>query len=881
MPYPDFQTELRGRLNPLCLAALREAVALCQSRTFYEVDIPHVFLSMLDPVRSDLEFILSACNLSQSALREDARRGLENFRTGNGSLPSASPRFAEWLRAAWMTASLEFGASRIRSGHLILALLDNQRWRERWQEWGMERLASLSPATIRAAWIELDKASRESEMEPTTNASAGGLAGTAPSTDAEGSALGRFTLDLTARAREGKLDPVLGRDAEIRRIVDILMRRRQNNPILTGEAGVGKTAVVEGFAIKVASGDVPPPLRNVRVLSLDIGLMQAGAGVRGEFENRLKSLIAEAGRANPPIILFVDEAHTLIGAGAGEGKADAANLIKPALARGELRTIAATTWAEYKKYFEKDAALARRFQVIRVEEPDEETCLVMLRGMAERLTAHHGVPVLPEAVEAGVRLSARYISGRLLPDKAVSLLDTACARVAIGRVAVPGAVEEARSRVSDLRTALDAWHRELAAGTDCADRVSKTETELEEATLRLLELETQWRGESELAETIRTTREELSAIPPEEEDARAPLKQRLAELRESLTLLQGDTPLLSPEVGRQAVATVVAEWTGIPTGRVSESEKRALLGLEDALRKRIVGQDAALRTVADAVRATRAGLSDPAKPSGAFLFLGPSGVGKTETAMALAESLFGSERALTVINMSEFKEEHKISQLTGSPPGYVGYGEGGRLTEAVRRSPYGVILLDEMEKAHPGVQELFYQVFDKGTLRDGEGRDIDFRHSVIIAATNACGERLAALCGERSDLPSPSDALAELRPHLLRSFKPAFLGRLVAVPYFPLGLEEMRSIASLHLGRLSKRLQERHGVALTWSDSALDALVGSGEAVEVGGRAVEQILAREIVPLLASRALSTGEEQPKSILLALNVDGFCIQQDNG
>lgn len=842
---PEYQSELRAKLNSVCLSALRNAVALCQSRTFYEVDVPHVLYSLLDVVKGDWDGILSRFKISPSLLKADLEKGLDSFRTGNGTLPSASPRLSQWFRDAWMTASLEFSSHSIRSGHLLLSVLDNQEWLTRRREWRLERLGVIPPDRLRAEWDEILAGSRENEEDA---AQANGETGGAPAGDG---ALGRFCLDLTARAKEGKLDPVLGRDFEIRQIVDILMRRRQNNPILTGEAGVGKTAVVEGFALKVVSGDVPEALRGVRLLSLDIGLMQAGAGVRGEFENRLKTLIAEVAKASPPVILFIDEAHTIIGAGAGEGKADAANLIKPALARGELRTIAATTWAEYKKYFEKDAALARRFQVVRVEEPDEETGIVMLRGLAEKLTLHHQVPVLPEAIDAGVRLSARYISGRLLPDKAVSLLDTACARVAIGRAAVPAAVEEARAAVANSRLAMEGWRRELAAGGVCGEKLTASETELAGAEAEQKRVEKQWRRETRLGETIRSLREELSNTSLEEADKRHPLIAKLGNARKLLEKVQGDSPLTTPEVDAQAVASVVAEWTGIPAGRVSNSEKRTLLELENTLRQRVVGQDDGLRIVAEAVRAARAGLSDPRKPGGTFLFYGSSGVGKTESALALAETLFGSESALTVINMSEFKEEHKVSLLTGSPPGYVGYGEGGRLTEAVRRHPYSVLLLDEMEKAHPGVQELFYQVFDKGMLRDGEGREIDFRHTVIIAASNACGDRLSGICanGERPR----HDTLTEMVwPELLRVFKPAFLGRLMPVPFYPLGREELLAIARMHLGRLAGRIRERHGVDVAWSPEVEAYCAQKGDAVSTGGRVVEQTLSREIVPLLST-----------------------------
>ena len=694
-------------------------------------------------------------------------------------------------------------------------------------------------------------------------AAAGGSTGTP--------ALDQFTIDLTARARAGKIDPVLGRDAEIRQLIDILTRRRQNNPILTGEAGVGKTAVVEGFAQRIAQGDVPESLKAVVLRTLDLGLLQAGAGVKGEFENRLKSVLDEVKKSPVPIILFIDEAHTLIGAGGQAGQGDAANLLKPALARGELRTIAATTWAEYKKYFEKDAALARRFQVVKVEEPAEEIAVRMIRGLVATLESHHGVPILDEAVVESVRLSHRYIPGRQLPDKAVSLIDTAAARVAVSQAATPAALEDCQRQLDAIATALRILEREVEAGADHAERIGELESQAETLSARRGALDTRWKAESKLVDEIRETRRRLTpgtppAVPagepaspptPEERDR---LRERMKTLEAELATIQGEEPLLHPCVDGQAVAAVVSSWTGIPVGKMLTNEIRGILDLQQRLEERVVGQSHALDRIAQRIRTSRAGLTDPKRPIGVFMLAGTSGVGKTETAMALADLLYGGEQNMTVINMSEFKEEHKVSLLMGSPPGYVGYGEGGVLTEAVRRRPYSVILLDEMEKAHPGVQDIFYQVFDKGAMKDGEGRDIDFKNTVIIMTSNAGTDMVMKLCADPETRPD-ADKLGEaIRPELLKVFKPAFLGRVTVIPYFPLADDVLRGICELKLAAIRRRVEANYKARFSYTPEVVATVVSRCHEVDSGARNIDHILTGSMLPELSSRLLARMAE---------------------
>jgi type VI secretion system protein VasG len=686
--------------------------------------------------------------------------------------------------------------------------------------------------------------------------------------------------------------------------VDILTRRRQNNPILTGEAGVGKTAVVEGFALRIAQGDVPEPLKNVAVRTLDLGLLQAGAGIKGEFENRLKSVIDEVKSSPQPTIIFIDEAHTMIGAGGQAGQNDAANLLKPALARGELRTIAATTWAEYKKYFEKDAALARRFQVVKVEEPDEEKAVAMMRGLSDMLEIHHRVRILDEAVVDAVKLSHRYITGRQLPDKSVSVLDTACARVAIGQGATPAAVEDSQRRIDQLRVEIGALEREAVTGFDHTERLEELKTAKTEEEARLVQLKTQWDAEREKIARIREIRTKLeqhatrqgspgtqgngaavghqiaepaaaaagqslpitaqtgsAAVPApsvgagSEVNAEA-LRTELARLNDELQGVQGQTPLMQAVVNSQTIAEVISGWTGIPVGKMLTDEINAVLKLKERLEQRVIGQSHALDAIAQRIRTARAGLTDPRRPVGVFLLVGPSGVGKTETALTLADTLYGGERNLVTINMSEYQEAHTVSSLKGSPPGYVGYGEGGVLTEAVRRKPYSVVLLDEVEKAHPDVMELFYQVFDKGLLEDGEGREIDFKNTVILLTSNVATDTVMKLCADPDTRPEPEALVEAIRPELIKVFKPALLGRMVVVPYYPIGDEVMRSIIKLQLGRIGNRLEENHGTAFTYEESVINEVANRCKEVESGARNVDHILTRSLLPEMSGEFLS-------------------------
>lgn len=854
---------LIDKLDDTCRRALEAAAGLCLTRTHYDVDVEHILLKLMDLTDSDLRRIYKHYGVQTSRLERDLTRALDRLRTGNARTPALAPRIPRLINEAWTVASIEYGASRVRSGHVVLAMLTND---------DLARMAKdISSEFERISVEDLHKqlpdicAGSVEDLEQVQTGVDTAQSGSPISTRTP--ALDQFTIDLTARAKEGLIDPVLGRDAEIRQVIDILTRRRQNNPILTGEAGVGKTAVVEGLALRIAAGDVPPPLRNVAVRVLDLALLQAGAGVKGEFENRLKSVINEVKSSTKPIITFIDEAHTLIGAGGAAGQGDAANLLKPALARGELRTIAATTWAEYKKYFEKDPALTRRFQVVKVEEPAESTAINMMRGLVHTLEKHHKVRILDEAVEAAVQLSHRYISGRQLPDKAVSVLDTASARVALGQLAEPPTLEDSRRRISLINTEIDICERESAAGGDHWDRLEELRKEKSSEESRLADLQKRWEQEKQIVAKISAAREKLeqqavvkghaAAIVQESKPGEiAALQAELATFKKALSQLQGETPLLQPCVDGQAIAQVISAWTGIPVGRMVKDEVNTVLNLKDHLEKRVIGQSHALEALAQRLRTARAKLEDPRRPIGVFMFVGPSGVGKTETALALAELLFGSDQNLTTINMSEFKEEHKVSLLMGSPPGYVGYGEGGVLTEAVRRKPYSVVLLDEMEKAHPGVQDIFYQVFDKGMMKDGEGRDIDFKNTVIIMTSNAGTDTFMKLCADAETKPEP-DALAEaIRPDLLKHFKPAFLGRVTVVPYYPIAPDIMRRIIELQLGRVRTRIRENHRAQLTYDDAVVSAIANRCTEVDSGARNVDHILTRTMLPELSKEFLS-------------------------
>jgi type VI secretion system protein VasG len=844
---------LIGKLNDTTRAALESAAGLCLARTHYDIEIEHVLFKLLDASGSDAARIFHQFSVNSSRLQKELERSLDQLKTGNARTPAFSPSLTKLLTEAWTLGSLDYGASEIRSGHLILALLSTEELARITREISKE-LQKIQPELLKKDLLAIIDGSEE-DAEAAEAEAAGD---DAPVTKASGKTpnLDQFTVNLTANARKGKIDPVLGRDFEIRQVIDILMRRRQNNPILTGEAGVGKTAVVEGFALRIAQGDVPPPLKNVELRTLDLALLQAGAGIKGEFENRLKGLIEEVKSSPTPIILFIDEAHTMIGAGGQAGQNDAANLLKPALARGEMRTIAATTWSEYKKYFEKDPALARRFQVVKVEEPDELTCMIMMRGIVAPLEKHHGVRILDEGVAAAVRLSHRYIAGRQLPDKAVSVLDTACARLALGQNSIPAAIEDATREIDDLTVQTRVLERESSVGADHAERLGEIARKKSDAEARLKSLSERFAKEKELVMKSRDLRSKLEGEPAPDLDREATRKE-LDALSAELSTLQGETPLMRVCVDGQTVGEVVSGWTGIPVGKMLSDEILTVLALETHLQARVIGQNHALEQIAERIRTSRASLEDPNKPIGVFLLVGPSGVGKTETALTLADLMYGGERNLITINMSEFQEAHTVSTLKGSPPGYVGYGEGGVLTEAVRRRPYSVVLLDEVEKAHPDVLELFFQVFDKGKMEDGEGREIDFKNTIIILTSNAGTDTLMKLTADPETAPGPAGLVKALKPELDKVFKPAFLGRLVIIPYFPVRDEALKKIITLKLGKIQRRLMENHRVALQYDQALVDEVARRCTEVESGARNVDNILTHTLLPAI-SRRLLTG-----------------------
>ena len=864
---------LVGKLNEPCRNALEGAAGLCLSRTHYNVEIEHWLLKILEIPYSDVAAILEKFEINIGNVVRHLNRELDGIKAGNSRAPALSPTIVDLAKNAWILASVEYNHPKTTSAHIFAALMLDESLR-RASEFTNGELKKIPPESLRDVVRSVVGTTGESRNLNTGDSSAadfgGGSQGGAPS---KTPSLDKFTVNLTEAARQGKIDAVLGRDEEVRQIIDILIRRRQNNPILTGEAGVGKTAVVEGFALRIASGDVPDQLKNVSIRSLDLGLLQAGASVKGEFENRLKSVIAEVKASPEPIIMFIDEAHTLIGAGGKEGQGDAANLLKPALARGELRTIAATTWAEYKKYFERDPALTRRFQVVKIEEPSEEKAINMMRAISEMLQNHHRVHILDEAIVDSVKLSSRYIPARQLPDKSVSLLDTACARVALSQSATPSAIEDTRRQITQCEKTIISLGRENASTGKYQERIESLEQEQKDLQATLLEQEAQWQTEREKVSTIHQLQKQIeddfyarnpsyptkSSAPKTEPlpDAElAEIKITLQKLRDELNTLQGELPLIQVNVGSQAIAEVVANWTGIPVGKMLSDEINAVMELQTALGERVIGQPHALNAIAQCIRTSRAGLTDPRKPIGVFFMVGSSGVGKTETALALTDILYGGEQNITVINMSEFKEEHKVSMLLGSPPGYVGYGEGGVLTEAVRRKPYSVILLDEMEKAHPGVQDIFYNLFDKGTIKDGEGRDIDFRNTIIIMTSNAGEEHIRAICASQEQLPDPEALLDTFRPQLLRYFKPAFLGRTTVIPYYPLGDDDLFKISAINMNRIKKRVREHYNADFTYDEDVLVHIVARSQEVDTGARNIENILTRTLLPALAEECLS-------------------------
>jgi type VI secretion system protein VasG len=874
---------LIGKLNSVTRTTLESAAGLCLTRSHYDVEIEHFLMKLLDVPDSDFTFILKHYGVDRSRLAAELTRSLDRLKSGNARTPSLSPSLVKMFSEAWTIASLDFGATRVRSGHTILALAATEELArmvgEVSREFGKIPADALSKdlAAIVAHSAEEEMASAADDTAAPGAPRPGG--GKTPN-------LEQYTVDLTDRAKQGKLDPVLGRDFEVRQLVDILTRRRQNNPILVGEAGVGKSAIVEGFASRIASGDVPPPLKGVTLRTLDLALLQAGAGVKGEFENRLKGLIEEVKNSPTPIILFIDEAHTMIGAGGSAGQGDAANLLKPALARGELRTIAATTWSEYKKYFEKDPALTRRFQLVKVEEPTEDKCLLMMRGIVPALEKHHKVRILDDGVDAAVRLSHRFLADRQLPDKAVSVLDTACARLALGQSATPSAIEDAQRQLDDLAVQSRVLERESAVGADHAERLAQIAEARATTEARLATLNARWADEKELVQGIRELRERLEGMagPQAAQDANgngsgsgdaAALRADLATRNQRLEQVQGETPLIRVCVDAGIVGEVISAWTGIPVGKMQRDETGTVLKLEDHLGRRLIGQAHALALISKRIRTSRAGIEDPNKPKGVFMLVGPSGVGKTETALAIADLLYGGERNLITINMSEFQEAHTVSTLKGSPPGYVGYGEGGVLTEAVRRRPYSVVLLDEVEKAHPDVLELFFQVFDKGQMEDGEGREIDFKNTIIILTTNAGTDTIMKLCADPETAPSDEGLVKALKPELDKVFKPAFLGRMVIIPYFPIRDENLRRIIKLKLAKIQRRLMETHHVPLEYDDALVQQVAERCTEVESGARNVDNILTNTLLPEISRELLERMASGGRigSIHVGVDADG--------
>ncbi len=919
--------ELVGKLNPVCLRAFKAAADSAKLRGNPYVELVHFIEQLVLSERSDVQMIVADAGLDASRLTSDMTRAVDKLPYGATSIEEFSDHIFHAIQEAWNLATLEFGMEEVRSAHIVLACLKTPV---------LEGLVS----KISGEFDKIDADAVITRFAEVVEGSleAGAAAAATPATEAPrrapggDSALAKYATDLTQRALDGKIDPVVGRDPEIRQIIDILMRRRQNNPILTGEAGVGKTAVVEGFALRIAQGDVPPPLQGISVRMLDIGLMQAGASVKGEFEKRLKAVIDEVQSSETPVILFIDEAHTLIGAGGAAGTGDAANLLKPALARGELRTIAATTWAEYKQHIEKDPALTRRFQVVKIDEPSEAVAVLMLRGVAGVLEQHHEVQILDEAIEAAVGLSHRYIPARQLPDKAVSLLDTACARVAVSQHATPAEVEDILRRRQALEVESGIIGREAAIGIEVAERQARVDAGLTETETTLAAAEERWQREKALVAEILELRARLrgdgvpldevataeaeaeTAVPDEEktkvpragpsktETAKADTKAkaskaktqdetpaadpapsdpvadlaRLRELMAELATAQGETPLILPSVDRNAVAAVVQDWTGIPTGRMLSSQTEKALKLADTLSERVVGQDHAMEMIAKRVQTSRAGLGAPEKPVGVFLLCGPSGVGKTETALALAETLYGGEQNLISINMSEFQEAHTVSTLKGAPPGYVGYGKGGILTEAVRRKPYSVILLDEVEKAHPDVHEIFFQVFDKGMMDDSEGRRIDFKNTLILLTSNVGSEVIMERTGNGTVRAGLDGLDAALRAPLLKVFPAAFLGRVVTIPYYPLSDSMIEAITRHQFGKIARRLRASHDAELVIGDGVMALVKARCTEIESGGRMIDAILTNTLLPELSRGVLNRsldGEKMTK-VTVSASADGF-------
>ena len=878
---------LFGKLNSVAYKAIEGATVFCKLRGNPYVELEHWVMQIVQAQDTDWHRVIKHFGLDVNVLAKDITNALDRLPRGSTSISDLAENISDAVERGWVYGTLKFGESQVRTGHLLFGMLKTRSLANRLLGISKE-FDKIKPDSLGDEFAKITAGSPEENLRASDGSGVGGEPGEAsgamsPASMGKQEALKKFAVDLTERARKGEIDPIAGRDEEIRQIVDILMRRRQNNPMLTGEAGVGKTAVVEGFALRLARGDVPPQLKDVSLLSLDIGLLQAGASMKGEFEQRLRQVIEEVQSSPKPIIIFIDEVHTLVGAGGQAGTGDAANLLKPALARGNFRTIGATTWAEYKKHIEKDPALTRRFQVVQVAEPDEHKATIMLRGVASILEKHHRVQLLDEAIEAAVKLSHRYIPARQLPDKAVSLLDTACARVAISQHATPPEVEDCQRRIEALETESEIIERESAIGIDVAARRAGVDEKLAAERARLVTLQARWTEEKTLVDRILEVRKQLreGGLPvdaaatgttpeappagdpqpgsPEKpvdsgsqagmsEEARQALLAEMRDLQTRLETLQGESPLIMPTVDETAVAAVVADWTGIPVGRMVKNEIDAVLHLADTLNQRVIGQRHGLEMIARRIQTSRAKLDNPSKPIGVFMLCGPSGVGKTETALALAESLYGGEQNVITINMSEYQEAHTVSTLKGAPPGYVGYGEGGVLTEAVRRRPYSVVLLDEVEKAHPDVHEIFFQVFDKGWMEDGEGRFIDFKNTIILLTSNAGTDLIMGMCKDPELMPEPEAVAKALREPLLKIFPPALLGRLVTIPYYPLSDEMMGAIVRLQLGRIKKRVMDNHKIPLEYGDDVVNLVVSRCTEAESGGRIIDAILTNTVLP---------------------------------
>ncbi|WP_292290129.1 type VI secretion system ATPase TssH [Marivita sp.] len=888
---------LFGKLNKVGYQAVEGATVFCKMRGNPYVEVVHWFAQLVQLDNSDVQKILQHYDIDPAKLSADMTRALDALPRGASSISDLSSHLQDAMERAWVYGSLLFNSNQVRTGHLILGMLKTPELRSILMNISKE-FSKIGADDLSDNFAKVVNGSVEDSMRPQDGSQTGGGAvpgeasgAMAPGAMGKQEALTQFCTDLTEQARNGEIDPIVGRDEEIRQIVDVLMRRRQNNPILTGEAGVGKTAVVEGFALRIARGDVPPALREARLLALDVGLLQAGASMKGEFENRLRQVIDEVQASTVPIIMFVDETHTLVGAGGAAGTGDAANLLKPALARGTLRTIGATTWAEYKKHIEKDPALTRRFQVVQVEEPSIPKAVMMMRGIASMLENHHKVQVLDEGIEAAVSLSARYIPARQLPDKSVSVLDTACARVAVSQHAVPAEVDDSRKRIDALTTELEIIGRDETAGMDVDARREAITALKQEEEARLEVLDKRWEAERTVVTDILDLRarlreggapvdtpdaggEEAAEKSPMTAEERSDLLSQLKAKNAELADLQGETPLILPIVDEQAVASVVGDWTGIPVGRMMSDELQTVLNLKDHLAKRVIGQDHAMEMIAKRIQTSRAALDNPNKPIGVFLLAGTSGVGKTETALALAEVLYGGEQNVITINMSEYQEAHTVSSLKGAPPGYVGYGEGGVLTEAVRRKPYSVVLLDEVEKAHPDVHEVFFQVFDKGVMEDGEGRVIDFKNTLILLTSNAGSEMIMDMCSDPDLMPEPEGIAKALRDPLLKIFPAALLGRLVTIPYYPLSPDMIGKITRLQLDRIKKRVAEAHGVPFEYSDDVVETIVSRCQELESGGRMIDAIVTNTMLPDISSEFL-------KRMIDGKSVDKVAIDVSDG